>query len=316
MSPWVIEAIQLNRSENHYQLDSATRSTLQAGLRVAACAVAVDDGVSCQRLRPALGSFVSIHCRATDLVTAERALESAFAAIDTVAQRMHPTRDGSDLLAIRHTRAGHSLQVHPWTWDVLELSKRLNDLSDGCFDPCLPAAIGRISDVDLPAPGLVVRRKSVSIDLGGIAKGYAVDRAIAALQDGGCSEGDVNAGGDLRVFGPSEHTVWIRLRAGASPIALRDHACAVSDPAGSSRPAEHRGYYRRANSGATVPWHGARAAIVLASTAAVADALTKCVLLDDGSMSPRGLEGLLREFNAASIEFRDLGLRPALGLTE
>jgi len=263
------------------------------------------DGAVCRRLRLALGTFVAIHCRAADLATAERALESAFAAIETVATRMHPTHHGSDLSAIRLSPVGYRLEVHPWTWEVLELSKRLNALSLGCFDPCLPAAVGCISDVDLPAPGVVVRRASVSIDLGGIAKGYAVDRAIAALQAGGCSEGGVNAGGDLRVFGSSEQTVWVRIRAGASPITLRDCACAVSDPVGSTRPSEHRGYYRRAHSGATARWMRDQPAIVVASTAAVADALTKCVLLHDGLMSPRGLAKLLREFDATSIEVRE-----------
>ena len=263
------------------------------------------DDVFCRRLRPALGTFVAIHCRAADLAAAETALEAAFTALETVAQRMHPTREGSDLLAIRLSPVGHRLEVHPWTWEVLELSKRLNELSHGCFDPCLPVAVGRISDIDLPVPGVVVRRESVSIDLGGIAKGYAVDRAIAALQGGGCSEGGVNAGGDLRVFGPSEHTVWVRLRAGSSPITLRDRACAVSDPVGSTRPSEHRGYYRRAHSGATARRKSDQPAIVVAGTAAVADALTKCVLLDDGSISPSGLAGLLREFDATSIEMRE-----------
>ena len=48
------------------------------------------------------------------------------------------------------------------------------------------------------------------IDLGGIAKGFAVDRAIGVLQRYGMPAGVVNAGGDLAVFGPSPCNVDIR----------------------------------------------------------------------------------------------------------
>jgi thiamine biosynthesis lipoprotein len=44
----------------------------------------------------------------------------------------------------------------------------------------------------------------VAIDLGGIAKGYAVDRAVEVLKQGGLSAGLVNAGGDIRGFGSPE----------------------------------------------------------------------------------------------------------------
>ena len=46
-----------------------------------------------------------------------------------------------------------------------------------------------------------VTATSTQIDCGGIAKGYAVDVAIATLVRAGCSAGLVNAGGDLRAFG-------------------------------------------------------------------------------------------------------------------
>jgi thiamine biosynthesis lipoprotein ApbE len=85
----------------------------------------------------------------------------------------------------------------------------------------------------------------------------------------------VNAGGDLRVFGPPR-TVFVRPAHGA-PVEQRldDEALAVSDPCSLSPPPEHIGYYQR---GRTTP-PLVRAAVVVAPSAAVADALTKCVLL-------------------------------------
>jgi hypothetical protein len=45
------------------------------------------------------------------------------------------------------------------------------------------------------------RHAGIRLDLGGIAKGFAVDEAITALRTAGLESGLVNAGGDLRAFG-------------------------------------------------------------------------------------------------------------------
>jgi thiamine biosynthesis lipoprotein len=70
------------------------------------------------------------------------------------------------------------------------------------------------------------------LDLGGIAKGYAVDCAVEALQARGIQQGWVNAGGDLRVWGGWDFPIHIRHRADASKatplLALKDGAFATS----------------------------------------------------------------------------------------
>jgi thiamine biosynthesis lipoprotein len=58
--------------------------------------------------------------------------------------------------------------------------------------------------------GVRFRHPGVKIDLGGIAKGFAVDRAIDILTRHGISGGVVNAGGDLAAFGPVSYTVHVR----------------------------------------------------------------------------------------------------------
>ncbi|HHS12163.1 MAG TPA: FAD:protein FMN transferase [bacterium] len=55
--------------------------------------------------------------------------------------------------------------------------------------------------VDLTKQGVRLAREGMSIDLGGIAKGFIIDRAVEVLQNAGLSAGIVDAGGDLRVFG-------------------------------------------------------------------------------------------------------------------
>jgi len=251
-----------------------------------------------RRMRPLLGTFVTISCVNPDAAGAERALETAYSSVAVVDARMHPTRAGSDLVRIREASPGCGVPVDPWTWEVLALSKRLHDLSGGVFDPCLPRA-GRLADVELPEPTVVVARSRVVIDLGGIAKGFAVDRAIDALVESGCSSGEVNAGGDLRVFG-EPRSIWIRTRDGASPITLQDRACAVSDRSQHARPSEHRGYYRR-DGGSDVGLTDGRAAVVLAPTAALADGLTKCVLLSSGADERVRLATTLAALDAESL---------------
>ncbi len=255
---------------------------------------------TCSRLRPALGTFVSVCCIASNQADAERASAAAFEAFAAVHHLMHPV-SGQDLVALRSVQIGRAVRIHPWTWDVLTLSADVNDASEGRFDPCLPECDGRMRDIELPEPEVVVIRKRVALDLGGIAKGFAVDRAIARLMAVGCVGGQVNAGGDMRVFGENTTPVWLRTERGGRCITLRDQACALSDPLVRHRPSEHRGYYDRV---APVESGELNAAAVVDFTARTADALTKCVLLcrRDAAL----LKRLLSQFDAACIDLDPL----------
>ncbi len=251
-----------------------------------------------RRLRPLLGTFVSVECAAADAAAGEAAIAAAFTAIAQVQTLMHPTRGDADLAAINAAAALEAVAVHAWTSQVLQLAKQVADLTAGRFDPCLPAAAGTIDDVQLVVAGQVVCRRRVAIDLGGIAKGYAVDCAVASLQAHGCAHGIVNAGGDLRAFGDEGMQVWIRTSAGTRPIQLCNRACAVSDPGAPGKPIEHRGYYCRTDTTTNSDLHRAAPAVVLAPTAAIADALTKCVLIARAQGDERALADWLEHFDA------------------
>jgi len=250
---------------------------------------------------PALGTFVSVHCVANDTGSAERAVASAVSCFEATQHLMHPT-SAPDLIALRSASPGQAIRVRRWIWDVLVLAARVNDVSEGRFDPCLPDIDGCMRDVELPEPGVVVVRKPVALDFGGIAKGFAVDRAVERMVAAGCSSGTVNAGGDVRVFGPQDASLWVRTSRGARCIVVRDAACAVSDPMARDRPSEHRGYYSRVPPGELANTNAAPA-VVVAPTAAIADALTKCVLLcrQDHAL----LNRTLRHFGATAIELGD-----------
>jgi FAD:protein FMN transferase len=246
------------------------------------------------RLRIGLGTLIAIEAQAITSQHALAAIETAHGAIAQVEKLMHPTRPGSDLLAIRGATLGLPVALHAWTWEVLALSQRVNRASKGAFEPCLPSAAGVLGDLEFVEPHFVIPHRPLHIDLGGIAKGYAVDRALMALRAAGCHGGLVNAGGDLAVFGDRVHRVVVRDPGiGDCILELNNAALATSDVCGAAKPAEHRGYYngsdrREIRSGCVT---------VTADNAAVADALTKCLLASPG----RSSEALLETFGARRV---------------
>jgi thiamine biosynthesis lipoprotein len=249
--------------------------------------------VKLSRLRPLLGTFVAVEAEVESEDSASVAIEAAFAAAQQVDLLMHPTRAGSDLARLAAAAIHSPTTVDERTFEVLRLCAELNHLSNGQFDPCLPSAAGRMKDIQLIGRQVVCRAK-VNLDLGGIAKGYAVDLAVQELRRHGCPSGLVNAGGDLRVFGPEPHL--LRVRAARDPdiaIELRDASLAVSGARGPASPPEHRGFYSGV-SGA--PLEGYTVAIA-APSAAIADALCKCALLCE----PPLLAKLLNIFRARLI---------------
>ncbi len=249
--------------------------------------------VTVKRMRPALGTAVVIEACAPDEATAARAIEAAFAQVAHVQAVMHPDSAGSDVARLNAAAAGTAVALRPATHAVLRFAQQLHRCSKGAFDPCLPLRPGTLADLELAdVPQPVARaRLPLALDLGGIAKGYAVDEAVAALRQCGCSAGLVNAGGDLRVFGAAAQTVLVRGADGSvAALELQEAALAVSHRMPAGAPAGHRGYYRR-DGGA--PGDAPHAAVE-AGTAMCADALTKCVLV-----CPQEVYGaLLREHGA------------------
>jgi thiamine biosynthesis lipoprotein len=231
---------------------------------------------------------VAIDAQAIDEQGLQQALSSAFLVVEKVDRLMHPTRSGSDLAVLRSAQSGASVPVDPWTYEVLELAKQVHMASGGVFDPCLPGG-GRFEEIQLLAECRVLIHAPLLIDLGGIAKGYAVDQAIAALRAAGCTWGLVNAGGDLRVFGERDFDIVCRCGANQTlRLKLRNIALAVSDSAAHSAPAEHRGYYHRG-----APSLRATGSVAItAPRAAVADALTKWLLLEPAAASSAALPAL------------------------
>jgi thiamine biosynthesis lipoprotein len=134
-----------------------------------------------RRARPLLGTLVEIRIDSGDL----RAVERAFAAIERVHRAMSAQESSSDIARLR---SGRRRALDPWTRRVLERAEEIRIGTEGLFD-CA----------------------ACDYALDGIAKGFAVDRAVECLQHAGIASGVVNAGGDLRVFGDEPEEIYLRL---------------------------------------------------------------------------------------------------------
>ncbi|MGC8731253.1 MAG: FAD:protein FMN transferase [Halothiobacillaceae bacterium] len=198
-----------------------------------------------RRIRPLLGTFVEIHARAP-AVLAETGIEAAFSAIDEVQRQMSFFDPDSDLSRINLHAWRKPVAVNPSTFRVLLLARHVARNSRGLFDFSVGGRLvrtGRLPDHGFPTldeegwdalqllPRLRVRlKRPVIITLDGIAKGFAVDEAVHALLAHGVTRGVVNAGGDLRLFGPDPMPIAVREASGAiSPLgSFRNTAMATS----------------------------------------------------------------------------------------
>ena len=265
-----------------------------------------------ERARPLLGTIVAVRADFADDVEADAAIDAAFAEVAAVQALMSFHDPASEVSRLNREAHLRPVPVDPRTFEVLAWAQALSQASDGVFDVTVAAAAVREAalprpddacapdpdagwrDIELIAEASAVRfRRPLWIDLGGVAKGYAVDRALAVLKARGARQAAVNAGGDLAVFGPAPEPV--RLRAPQAPeaaaIELTDGALASSggEPDRARASGLHLDMRRRR------PARPGRFVSVAARTCMAADALTKVVMAQGEGAGP-----LLERFAAAA----------------
>ena len=196
-----------------------------------------------RRCRPWLGTYVEIEC---DELTA---VEAAFAVIAQVHRLMSAHDPDSELSRINCRGHRQAIAISEPTAEVLRRALRWAELSGGAFDvvragreslargalPRHPGQPTPDSHADWSAIKLAGNAVSLDLpaclDLGGIAKGYAVDLAIAAMRQAGAARGSINAGGDLRVFGDQSLSISIPDPQSRAPLvmtSLKNAALATS----------------------------------------------------------------------------------------
>jgi thiamine biosynthesis lipoprotein len=262
-----------------------------------------------RRLRPAMGTLVEVSTTGD-----AEAVAAAFAAIEAVESEASFFRADSDLSRLNRATAGAELAIGAHLAALLELATLFERRSAGAFNANLGAlrtssAAGgahalAVECLELLPGGRVRVRRPVSLDLGGLAKGYAVDRAIEALKRAGASAGSVNAGGDLAVFGRCER-IAIRApedwRQPARTVELEDAALATSAGYAEDGPFHGRAGLAIYDRDGNLPARAAASVTVVAPLCAMADALTKVLWVERRQGGAACDHPLLAEFGASAL---------------
>ena len=248
-----------------------------------------------RRARPWLVTIVEIG------VPAEResAINAGFAEIARIHRLMSFHEATSDIAKLRRAKAGELVDVDLATVAVLRTSADLHKKTDGLFNVVVGRQLVRTrflpridvdhlsqfsedaGDIEIISDHQVCLRRRVLIDLDGIAKGYAVDCAVAALQAAGVRCGIVNAGGDIRVFGDSPMPIHVRTAQGGLGDAFAIQNCAVAS-------SENMRTRRTLKGEITTPHIGRdnrstvidKTVTVVANTCIIADAMTKVAMVE------------------------------------
>ncbi len=185
---------------------------------------AASSGQTMRRAQPLLGTLVEVGVLGGPV----HSHDAAFAAIAEVQSQLSRFEPVSDVAWFNAARAGERRAMGEHTRAVLCAVRSLSDETGDMFDITLGSGPHHWR---VEGSALVKLRDDVAFDLGGIGKGYAVDRAIDALIAAGCQAGWVNAGGDLRAFGDIDVPVSVRDEHGGGVrpfVQLRDGAIATS----------------------------------------------------------------------------------------
>jgi thiamine biosynthesis lipoprotein len=180
-----------------------------------------------KRCQPILGTFVEITIH--DKLSGEElsaSFDLAFQAIHRINYLMSFYEANSDLSRINRHAFDEAVLVDPLTFQVLLLAKELFIQTDGAFDCSIGHTLqnwgllpnseyvheeyGDLNDLILLDGFKVSYAKPLVLDLGGLAKGFAVDQAIEVLKNLKIKKALVNAGGDLRVLGDELEDIFIR----------------------------------------------------------------------------------------------------------
>lgn len=271
-----------------------------------------------RRCRPLLGTFVEITASGPEEAVVQKAVTAAFEACDRIQKLMSVHDADSEVSLLNREAAKRPVTVSRDTFTVLRRADKLAAESGGAFDytvaptlarwGLLPAALKRKHSGGWRHVLLLRERKvlflyPVALDLGGIAKGFAVDRAVEVLRAHGVTAGVVNAGGDLRAFGAEATTIHLRHpgqpQQFAGQIPLQEAAFATSSPCFTEAECEGERVSHLVDTLKRRAITGVISVSVRAKECWLADALTKVVL-----NAPKRAETLLAKYNAEAFMLR------------
>ena len=180
-----------------------------------------------------MGTRCTVELWAADEPAGERAIAAVFDDMRRIDALMSTYKPDSELSQVNANAAQHPVAVSRELFDLIATSIEYSRLSNGVFDVTY-ASVGYLYDyrrhqhpddaaIAAALPGIDYRqlvmdarahtiafgKPGMRVDLGGIAKGYSVDRGIEILRKAGFDRAMVNAGGDSRIIGDRFGKPWM-----------------------------------------------------------------------------------------------------------
>jgi thiamine biosynthesis lipoprotein len=258
-----------------------------------------------------MGTAVEIALVAEEEETARKAAFQAFQEIKRIEYLMSPWIESSDVNRINRSAGNDGVKVSPETIEVIKMAQEVSKVSDGAFDITvgplvhlwrkarergIPPEMKEVKETlnlvnfrnlrTHDGGKVSLRKKGMNIDLGGIAKGHAVDRAFKLLKGLGYRNLIVNAGGDLRVGGSKPEGPWsIGIQHPREPEKIMAHISVSNTAVATSGDYEkffiHQGkrYHHILNSRTGFPAEGCQSVTVLHEEATTADAVATAIFV-------------------------------------
>jgi FAD:protein FMN transferase len=267
-----------------------------------------------ERTRESMGAEARLSAWTADESKAAAAFEDVFIELDRLESLMSVWRPGSDIVRLNEAAGREPVAVGSDVIEALRIAREVSDWTDGAFD----VTFGALSDVwkfdhdqdnripspeeirkrlplvdyralvlDVPARTANLTRTGMRAHLGGIGKGYAVDRAATILRSRGLRDFMIQFGGDLYVGGTHGERPWrlgIRDPRGPSDksfaaIDLTDSSFSTSGDYERFFLRDGRRYHHILDPRSGEPTRGCRSVTIVAESATIADALSTGVFV-------------------------------------
>ena len=261
-----------------------------------------------------MGSSLQVWLWTADDAGAAAAFAAVFAEFDRLDRLMSVWKEGSDVERLNMAAGDRPVTVSAETIEVLTIARQVSEWSGGKFDvtfgalsglwkfdqdqddniPARAAVAARLPDVDYTALEIdaarktaFLRRRGMRAHLGGIGKGYAIDRASAILRGRGFEHFMIQSGGDLFVSGRRGDRPWrVGIRDPRGPADRTFAALTLTNGAFSTSGDYERFFIRNGRRYHHIldpdlgePARGCRSVTINASTATVADGLSTAVFV-------------------------------------
>lgn len=281
----------------------------------AACTQRAPQARLVERARPAMGSELRLTAWTIDETAAVSAFAAVFGEFERLEDLMSVWREGSDIQRLDAAAGDHPVPISPDVREVLRIARQVSEWTDGRFDVTFAALSGlwkfdyqdkdytipdraevlkrlplidyRDLSVDERAGTAFLRRQGMRVNLGGIGKGYATDRAVEILRARGLRDFLIQAGGDLYAAGRRGDRPWrVGIRDPRGPADRSFAALDLSDSTFSTSGdyerffiKDGRRYHHILDLSVGEPARGCRSVTLVTSRAVIADALAKGVFV-------------------------------------